>query len=362
MAGTISDIEGLLTRSRTPPINVLEKELTDQIALLPAEDAKKLVERILSRVPGDRVPEQFQWFHTAIRQRLFLRLIERMGPYNADQLLARLTAPAPSPADAALQTGLFLVFGSGKETERTAVLRFLRASAAAPPPVPSISLVFRNDPAQKLSADNKCRSAGVILNLGPDRLTGLNAMEIQGTLSAHDPRLKYEFRRGIERSMWFRKGPDWLPQEDDDHVGPGADDDKTNRDEFLTPSTFPSHIYVIDRAGFAHSSAGAARMADEAVYMMNAVESAWVNVSGRWLLMRSLCWCTSTWLERYGKGGWRRKADRNLIEEGRIRGLNLRPQKGRERIRHRLGAVIPPNLAFPRSRTVCVGPRAHFDS
>ena len=121
----------------------------------------------------------------------------------------------------------------------------------------------------------------------------------------------YDIKRTMERAIWSKSGSTW---EQIIHDGPGANDDSSNSDEDLTPST-NNHIYVYDIPGFSSSSS----FSIEAVYKGSFIEYVNIKLGGSdWIKCSDdFEWHSITWLEDNGSGTWQRKtAEPNEITTG----------------------------------------------
>ena len=90
------------------------------------------------------------------------------------------------------------------------------------------------------SPDNKCKECP--RPLGVLDGTAHNAMELRGTVKAHNPKFEYDFKRKLVGAV-FHRLPDrwWVHREE------SQGDDVHNDDESLTPIN--NHIYAIDTPG-----------------------------------------------------------------------------------------------------------------
>lgn len=122
--------------------------------------------------------------------------------------------------------------------------------------------------------------------------------------------ITYDIKRTKERGTWSRTGTTWIQ---DSHVGPGADDDSTNTDEDLTPST-DDHIYSVDSPGFNSSTA----FSDEAVYKASFIEFLHIKVGSSAAKKGSpdYPWHSITWLSKSGSNWVRKSGATNTITTG----------------------------------------------
>ena len=168
---------------------------------------------------------------------------------------------------------------------------------------------FRNS--GNTSSENNCGFCPLPLGLLASR--GNNGMELRGDISGHTSGAQYDFKRTKERATWKKVSGTWTQLT---HVGPGADDDRSDQDEDLTPQN--NHIYVVDLPGFGSlSNPVGDASATEAVYKASFVE--YVNArigTGSWSRnSNNFPWHSITWLEKVG-GTWRRKAGKNELATG----------------------------------------------
>lgn len=129
--------------------------------------------------------------------------------------------------------------------------------------------------------------------------------------------VSYDIKRTKERATWRKDaGAPW--KQDNNHVGPGEDDDTLNGvvyndDEDLTPSS-SDHIYSEDWPGFGLLSA----VPDEVVYKASFIEWNTIGLGGWKRCSDDYPWHSITWLENTGSG-WQRKAGAsNEIAPGAI--------------------------------------------
>ncbi|HRJ71134.1 MAG TPA: hypothetical protein PLS03_02850 [Terrimicrobiaceae bacterium] len=122
--------------------------------------------------------------------------------------------------------------------------------------------------------------------------------------------ITYDIKRTKERGTWSKTGATWTQ---DTHVGPGADDDSTNTDEDLTPST-SDHIYSADYPGFTSTTA----FADEAVYKASFIEYLNIKVGSASAKKGSTDypWHSITWLDKSGASWIRKSGATNEINTG----------------------------------------------
>jgi hypothetical protein len=224
-------------------------------------------------------------------------------------------------------TGLKLVFPDDAKAEREKFLNTL--ARGAPTGIPSILLLFRNQ--GRFSPDNKAPAItkpGFTINaLGPVKGLAKNQMEIRGIVKDHRPDAEYKFDRFINNKTWYLSGKNWnwlnpvIPAGSNDNTHQGDEDDFPDND----------HIYSIDTPGFTGSETApdlvdSVPPADratlsEAVFMLNATETAKVRVAGgHWRQAAQLDWFSVSWLEKVD-GVWRRKSGSNRIAVGSIDNL-----------------------------------------
>lgn len=337
MADPVVEIEAQLRRPVTlATANDQRAKLNQRFTQLSADQAAILLTRILT-LDGDRLPADFRRLDRAVRLELLLKLVGRMGVQASAKFAAQLGSGGSSTAvDPKLQKGLDHVFPPHTKPQRD---KFLRALATgAPTGIPSVLLTFRADD-KPLSPDNQCPSRTLKtgqsavpnrLGLDPDPSSGLNWMEIRGTVSNHRPDAQYQFRRTIEKAKWYRTGANaWKCLE---YWPPGTDDDATDTDEDTHPDN--DHIYVIDSPGFINIPPDLDSIPRddrpkvvEYVFMMNALEMVDVKVgSGPWTKAGSLEWFSVTWLEKSGNV-WRRKPG-NKIAQGSISDMEIAATTG----------------------------------
>jgi hypothetical protein len=169
------------------------------------------------------------------------------------------------------------------------------------------------------SSDN-CAPVAVGFNLGKNSQaygagSFTNGAEMQANLANHETGATYDIKRIKERSTWQKVAGAWSNLS---HVGPGADDDSSNSDECLSPSTSPECIYSVDGPGFKNAS-GFAANADEAVYKATFTESVEVrdaagvgSSAGTTLDWHSIAWLTKT------GGTWTYDPARSEITTGSV--------------------------------------------
>ena len=120
-------------------------------------------------------------------------------------------------------------------------------------------------------------------------------MELRATITGHTAGDNYDIKREKERGTWKKAGGTWTQLT---HVGPGADDDKNNDDECLSPTGSPKRIYSEDRPGF-NSKANPVgdATATEAVYKASFEE--FVKINGTDDPSRYK-WYSIMWLKKKG--------------------------------------------------------------
>lgn len=178
---------------------------------------------------------------------------------------------------------------------------------------PSISgWRFRNS--GNTAADNCCALCPAPLGVS-SRSTFQNGMELRADIDNDEPGASFDIKRSKERSTWKRVGGVWTNLS---HVGPGADDDSSNNDECLTPSTSPGHIYSEDQPGFPNSASFDAAATDM-VYKASFTESVEI-VDGAGVGRTDgnfFDWHTITWASQSG-GTWSIDAARSEIASGSV--------------------------------------------
>lgn len=320
MSDPVADIKVQLRRTvaTQEQANAQRKTLNDSFERLNQEQAATLLDELFTQ--NDTLLN-FRRLHRAVRLELLLRLTKKLGTQTSKNLQDALASKADTPQ----KRGLKLIFPDYTQAQRDKFLQSLGKPAPAGT-VPTVALEFRNKGG--FSPDNQ--APAVVANampnlLGPLPDTGINQMEIRGSVSFHQPDAEYRFNRTIEQKTWYRAGRNWKPLHQ-----PLKGKDNTHRsDEDDHPDN--DHIYSIDTPGFT----GPVTKPDlldwvprddrsnlaEAVFMMTATETVEVKVGSKpWATAGSMDWRTVTWLEKAG-GTWRRKPDSNVIEEGTLENL-----------------------------------------
>jgi len=320
MADPVSDIEIQLRRSVTPATaNDQRAKLNQQFATLSPDESAALLEKILSD-DGARLPHDFRRLHRAVRLELILKLAMRLGTQTSERLYTKLTAKSGDPK---MQKALHHVFPEGMPALRD---KFLKTLHHGPPSgTPTVLLEFRSHN-QSRSADNECElETPGQLGLDPDPRSGLNWMEIRGTVTGHRPDDDYRFDRTMEVGNFYLAGKDWKCQ---DYTPSGKNDNTHRSDEDFHPDN--DHIYVVDCPGFTTIPPILANIpfedrskVTEYVFMQNSIETVEVKVGkGAWSQAASLQWFSVTWLE-IANGTWRRKPGKNKIVKGAIDGMDI---------------------------------------
>jgi len=339
MADPVSNIEAELRRPVTlATASDHRKKLNESFSLLNPDQAAALLEKILT-IEGSRLLHNFRRLDRTVRLALLLKLIVRLGTQTSAAFYARLTEHGTPSADPKLQKGLYMVFPTGTSALRDKFLKTLRKRP--PTGIPIIRLEFRSHN-ESPSNDNECRLKKVgqmpdRLGLDPDPNSGQNWMEIRGTVSGHHSDAEYDFKRTKQKGEWYlrevktKNGIEkiWANIAYDEA---GTSDDRKDDDQDTHPDN--DHIYVVDGPGIGEINPPPLykirieHRSDviEYVYILNAVETVRVRVhSGPWTRVRTLKWCSVTWLEKTEKsdrGRWRRKPGQNLILPGQIRGVS----------------------------------------
>jgi len=325
MADPVADIEIQLKRAVTlATANDQRAQLNQDFDRLNSDQAAALLERILT-LDGSRLPHDFRRLHRAVRLELLLKIAMRLGNQTSDSFHTRLTARA---GDAKLQKGLQYVFPEGMPALRD---KFLKALQHGPPRgIPTVRLEFRSH-GEKPSEDSDLKSLlPETLGLDPNPGSGLNWMEIRGTVIGHRPDAEYRFDRTIEMAKWYLVGSTWKAQV---YAPPGTNDNKHSGDKDTHPDN--DHIYVTDSPGFTEippllysmPSADQSKVT-EYVFMMNAIETVDVRIGkGAWSRAAQLEWFSVTWLE-IASGKWRRKPGKNKILKGSIDDLGVAASTG----------------------------------
>jgi hypothetical protein len=171
------------------------------------------------------------------------------------------------------------------------------------------------------SADNccpPCKRATLGVNtafFGAGSFT--NGMELKASINDHEIDAAYDIKRIKERSAWQRIGGAWSLC-CGGHVGPGADDDSSNSDECLIPSTSPAHIYSVDEPGF-NTTAAFAAAATEAVYKASFIESVEITpaVGGGVSDANFFEWHSTMWLTK-ASGSWAVDTTQSEIAPGAV--------------------------------------------
>lgn len=167
-----------------------------------------------------------------------------------------------------------------------------------------------------ISAENRCEVCAELPGLGLDSNTFLNIMELRGDITDHRGDVEYDFKRSKDRTIWRLDGSGWhlLHRQQ-----AGTADDRSQRDEFLTPVN--NHIYAVDGPGLqdVFDPIPDAATAQEAIYMGSFTESVEARSgSGAWSrVSNEFPWHSVTWIENVG-GQWRRKPGENRIAAGAI--------------------------------------------
>jgi hypothetical protein len=247
----------------------------------------------------------------------------RTHPYHADESAAAVGARA-------FTVGRHIYFGQGQYSPGTReglqvflheLVHTLQPGDEAIRRTPSISSwTFRNTGAA--SADN-CAPLAAGANLGVDsKFYGsssfTNGMQLQAFISGGEAGARYDIKRIKERSTWDMVGGVW---NNTSHAAAGTDDDSTNSDECLTPTTvvpYLPYIYSLDEPGV-QGSGGLAASATEAVYKATFRE--WVEITdasggkandGNWYDWHSITWLTKT------GGSWGVDPLRSEISSGAV--------------------------------------------
>jgi hypothetical protein len=324
MGDPIVDIEVELRRPvvTQEQANDHRQKLNSSFDQLSQDQAAALLARLFR--PNTRVPHDFRRLSRAVRLELMLRLTMRLGTQMSENFHAALTVAGDTP----IKNGLKVIFPDYTKSQRDQFLQSL--VKGIPTGVPTVHLEFRNR--GRFSPDNLAPivAQGFVPNLlGPLPDTGKNQMEIRGVVTGHRPDAEYRFGRTIEQKSWILVGPNWRFREPP--IPAGSDDNTHSGDEDTHPDN--DHIYSVDAPGFTGPTTkpdllGGLSSADvsqttEAVYMINATETAKVNVGkGPSLEAATLDWFSVTWLEKVD-GKWQRKPGFNKIAAGSIEGLEF---------------------------------------
>jgi len=119
-------------------------------------------------------------------------------------------------------------------------------------PLPRVTkMVFRNN--GTVHPDNCCQECQTTVSAKLVRVplgvgifgTGMNAMELQFTLSDQPPNIEYDIKRTKSKSTWERVRGKWTQLE---FVPSGTPDDATDADECLIPKN--RIIFSMDAPGF----------------------------------------------------------------------------------------------------------------
>jgi hypothetical protein len=300
------------------------KKLFESFAKLSQEQAATFLNRLLTP-DGSALTSNFRRLHRANRLALLNRLTMQLGTQTSEDFHSELTAPR----DNSLKKGLRYVFPDYTKTERDKFLQgLIKATSTG---IPIVRLEFRNN--GSFSPDNHSQLIvegdvdSLQLGLLPD--SGTNQMEIRGVVTGHRPDAQYQFGRLRVTKEWYRVKDTWQFLHPPD-LKP-TNDKKHHKDEDGHADN--DHIYSFDAPGLEGPlgnppflQAVPAKIdrssVTEAVFMMNATETAEVRVSGGpWTKAAELEWFTVTWLEKVG-GQWRRKPSISTISAGSINNLD----------------------------------------
>jgi hypothetical protein len=327
MGDPTPEIESELARHIVTQAQAVDhrKRLNESFAKLSQDQAAALLDRLL-KLDGSALPSNFRRLHRANRVALLNRLAMELGTQASERFHSLLTAAGDTPE----KKGLRHLFPDYTKTERDKFLQGLVRKT--PTGIPVVQLEFRGDSDKSFSPDNQAQLIvdGNLdsLQLGPLPDSGINQMEIQGVVIGHRPDAEYRFNRDRQTKKWYRANGTWqyLGQQD----SKPTNDNTHRKDEDDHPDN--DHIYSLDTPGLvgplgsnpaflAAVPATARSSITEAVFMMNATETAEVRVGGGpWTKAAVLDWFTVTWLEKVD-GQWRRKPQMNLISAGSI--INL---------------------------------------
>ncbi|MEA2802727.1 MAG: hypothetical protein QOE49_2822 [Rhodospirillaceae bacterium] len=300
------------------------KKLNESFAKLSQEQAATLLDRLL-KVDGSALPSNFRRLHRANRLALLNRLTMQLGTQTSERFHSLLTAAGDTPA----KKGLRHLFPDYTKTERDKFLQGLVKKT--PTGTPIVQLEFRSD--GPFSPDNHAQLIvdrnvdSLQLGLLPD--SGKNQMEIRGVVIGHRPDAEYRFNRVRQTKEWYRANdtwqflhpPDSKPTNDNTH---GKDEDDHPDDDHIYSFDAPGLVGPLGKPPFLASVPPPTDRSSvtEAVFMMNATETAEVKVGGGpWTKAAELEWFTVTWLEKVN-GQWRRKPQVNTISEGSINNLD----------------------------------------
>ncbi len=325
MGDPVVDIEVQLRRAVVTPEQMIDrrKTLHALFAGVSQDQAVGLLSLLFTWDDRSRLPWDFRTLHRALRLELLSLLTAKLGSQTAENFKAAFEGRTQTP----LLRGLKLVFPDDAKAERDKFLATL--ARGTPTGIPSILLVFRNQ--GRFSPDNQAPAitkAGFTVNaLGPIKGQAINQMEIRGTVKDHRPDAEYKFDRTINNKTWYLSGKSWKWL--NPVVPPGTDDNTHQGDEDDFPDN--DHIYSIDTPGFTGSETAPDLIGNvpspdraslsEAVFMLNATETAKVRVAGGpWKQAAQLDWFSVSWLEKVD-GAWRRKSGSNRIAEGSIENL-----------------------------------------
>jgi hypothetical protein len=303
--------------------NERRKRLNESFAELSQDQAATLLNRLL-KLDGSALPSNFRRLHRANRLALLNRLTMKLGTQASERFHRLLTAAGDSP----LKKGLRHLFPDYTKAERDKFLQGLVKKT--PVGIPIVRLEFRND--GPFSPDNQ--SPLIVdgdvdsgqLGLLPD--SGKNQMEIRGVVIGHRPDAEYRFGRLRVRKSFYRdrdtwqylSPPDLKPTNDDKH---GKDEDDHPDNDHIFSFDAPGLVGPLGNPPFLASVPSTVRSSvTEAVFMMNATETAEVRVSrGSWTKAAEMEWFTVTWLEKVS-GQWSRKPGVNTISAGSINNLD----------------------------------------
>jgi hypothetical protein len=327
MGDPTPEIELELARSIVTQQQMIDhrKKLFESFAKLSQEQAATLLNRLLTP-DGSALPSNFRRLHRANRLALLNRLAMQLGTQTSERFHSELTAPRDIP----LKKGLRYIFPDYTKTERDKFLQGLVRKT--PTGIPVVQLEFRTD--GSFSPDNHSQLIvdGDVDSLDLGRLpdSGINQMEIRGVVTGHRPDAEYQFDRLRVNKQWYRYEQKWQYLHRPDSKP--TSDNTHRKDEDDLPDN--DHIYSIDSPGLEGPLAAPPFLQDvprrfdrssvtDAVFMMNATETAEVRVGGGpWIKAApDLEWFTVTWLEKVN-GQWRRKPEVHLISTGSINNLD----------------------------------------
>jgi hypothetical protein len=168
------------------------------------------------------------------------------------------------------------------------------------------------------SNDNCC--AVCPIDLGVDSMSAQgyhNGMELRVYMLNHEAGASYDIKRTKHRKVSQRIGGTWSTVAE---VGPGADDDSSNRDECLTPtfSMVGDYIYSTDAPGFRTRAnpVNVAPAATDVAYIANFTESVRITHGGTTTDdPTTFDWHSVSWATKVN-GSWEFNTANSEIEPG----------------------------------------------